>query len=112
MTALLPLLLLIPLWFLLVRPQQRRVRAQQAMVRSLQAGDDVLTSAGIYGSIVDLDDEVVTLQVADGVRLRVARMAIGRRLTAHPGENAIDGMPSPSESGEPDQPLLPPPADD
>ena len=79
--ALLPLLLLIPLWLLLVRPQQRRVRAQRAMVLSLQQGDDVLTSAGIYGTIIDLDDEVVTLEVAEGVRLRIARD--GHRTPAH-----------------------------
>ena len=81
MTALLPLLLLIPLWLLLVRPQQRRIRAQQAMVRALEVGDEVLTSSGIYGTIVDLDDEVVMLEVAEGVRLRIARMAIGRQLS-------------------------------
>ena len=82
------------------------------MVRSLQAGDDVLTSAGIYGSIVDLDDEVVTLQVADGVRLRVARMAIGRRLTAHAGGIGSDDETSGPDGGDPDRTLLPPPMDE
>lgn len=82
------------------------------MVRSLQAGDDVLTSAGIYGSIVDLDDEVVTLQVAEGVRLRVARMAIGRRLTAHAGEIDSDDEISRPDDGDPDRTLLPPPMDE
>lgn len=111
MQALLPLLLLIPLWFLLVRPQQRRVRAQQAMVRSLQVGDDILTSSGIYGSIVDLDDEVVTLQVADDVRLRIARMAIGRRLTAHADEMGGSATDVPDDS-DPSRTLLPPPPDE
>ena len=112
MAALLPLLLLIPLWLLLVRPQQRRVRAQRAMVLSLQAGDEVLTSAGIYGSIIDLDDEVVTLEVAEGVRLRVARMAIGRRLTPHPEDFGGEvPAPPPAIEDEADQPV-PPPADE
>jgi len=87
----LPILLLIPLWFLLVRPQQRRLRAQQEMVRSLQVGDDVITSAGIYGTIVDLDDETASLEVADGVEIRIARMAVGRRLsTDEEGQAPLD----------------------
>ncbi|MDQ6697928.1 MAG: preprotein translocase subunit YajC [Actinomycetota bacterium] len=112
MPALLPLLLLIPLWFLLVRPQQRRVRAQQALVRSLRAGDDVLTSAGIYGSIVDLDDEVVTLEVADGVRLRVARMAVGRRLSAHEDELSGGGAADTPIESDTDHTILRPPPDE
>jgi preprotein translocase subunit YajC len=79
----LPVLLLIPLWFLLVRPQQKRVRAQQAMVLSLETGDEVITTGGIYGTIVELEGDVALLDVAPGVQLRVARQAVGRRLTPH-----------------------------
>ncbi len=80
------LILLVPLfllWFLIVRPQQRRIRDQRAMVLALEVGDDVITSAGIYGTIVDLDGDVAVLEVADGVRLRIARLAIGNRLSTH-----------------------------
>lgn len=102
MQALLPLLLLIPLWLLLVRPQQRRIRAQQAMVRALQVGDEVIMSAGIYGTIVTLDDEVATLTVADGVQLRVARMAIARRLAAAAADlDSPDEIATPGELGQP-----------
>jgi preprotein translocase subunit YajC len=112
--AFIPLLFLIPLWFLLVRPQQRRVRAQQALVRTLETGDDVVTSAGIYGSIVGLDDEVVTLEVAEGVSLRIARAAIARRLNAHADEMQAGGLEPPrsdlrSDPDEPGQTLPPPP---
>ncbi len=113
MQALLPLLFVIPLWFLLIRPQQRRVRAQQSIIRSLAVGDDVLTSAGIYGSIVDLDDEVATLEVAAGVRLRIARMAIARRLNAEVGDAGTRTQPRPPPNGdEPRGPLPSPPADE
>lgn len=111
MQALLPLLLLIPLWFLLVRPQQRRIRAQQAMVGALQVGDEVIMSAGIYGSIVALEGDVVTLEVADDIQLRVARMAIARRLEARTTETqgtvAAEELDMPGEvdtAGEPGQP--------
>ena len=78
------LILIVPLlavmYFLMIRPQQQRIRAQQEAIRSVEVGDEVVTAAGLIGTIVALDDEVVHLEVADGVEVRVARMAIGRRL--------------------------------
>lgn len=109
--ALLPLLLLIPLWFLLVRPQQQRVRAQQALVRSLDVGDDILTSSGIYGTIVGLDDEVATLEVAEGVRLRIARAAIGRKFTTA-DEPAGGAVPPPLGAAGSELPPPPPPSEE
>jgi preprotein translocase subunit YajC len=66
------------LWVLFILPQQRRVRAHQALVASIQPGDQVILSAGIYGRIVDLGPEEMTLEVAPGVELRVARQAVLR----------------------------------
>jgi preprotein translocase subunit YajC len=68
------------LWALFILPQQRRVRAHQALVASVQPGDEVVLSAGIYGRIVDLGPEDMTLAVAPGVELRVARQAVLRRV--------------------------------
>jgi preprotein translocase subunit YajC len=68
------------LWALFILPQQRRVRAHQALVASVQPGDEVVLSAGIYGRIVDLGPEEMTLAVAPGVELRVARQAVLRRV--------------------------------
>jgi preprotein translocase subunit YajC len=68
------------LWVLFILPQQRRVRAHQALVASVQPGDEVVLSAGIYGRIVDLGPEEMTLAVAPGVQLRVARQAVLRRV--------------------------------
>jgi preprotein translocase subunit YajC len=50
-------------------------------VAALQVGDEVVSSAGIYGRITALDDEIAMLEVADGIELRLARGAIARRLT-------------------------------
>ena len=72
--------LLVIMYFLMIRPQQQRIRAQQEAIRSVQVGDEVVTAAGLIGTINALDDEVVHLQIADGVEVRVARMAIGRRV--------------------------------
>ncbi|HEX6568705.1 MAG TPA: preprotein translocase subunit YajC [Acidimicrobiales bacterium] len=68
------------LWVLFILPQQRRVRAHQALVDSVGPGDRVILSAGIYGRIVELGPEDLTLEVAPGVRLRVARQAVLRRV--------------------------------
>jgi preprotein translocase subunit YajC len=80
------LLLIFPLivvfWFMIIRPQQQRLRAQQALVQALEVGDEVVTTAGIYATITALDVDVVTLEIAPGVEIRSARAAIGRRVTA------------------------------
>jgi preprotein translocase subunit YajC len=74
-------LLLLAMYFLVIRPQQQRIRAQQALVAALREGDEVVSSAGIYGRITSLTDEIAILEVADGVELRIARGAIARRLS-------------------------------
>jgi preprotein translocase subunit YajC len=65
------------LWFVLVRPQKKRQVAQQRMLNELNPGDEVVTAGGIYGEITALGDDEVTLRIADGVEVRVARRAIG-----------------------------------
>ena len=80
MAALVSLVLMLGLlWLLLVRPQQRQVRARQAVVRSLQVGDEVVTAGGIFGTIVGLTDTEAELEVAPATVLRVLRGAINRK---------------------------------
>jgi preprotein translocase subunit YajC len=67
------------MWLLVIRPRHRWEREHQALVAGLAMGDEIVTSAGIYGTITDLDDHVVHLQVADGVVIRIARLAVSRR---------------------------------
>src|SRR4051794_40465471 len=68
------------LWLLLIRPQRQRVRAQQALLQSIEVGDDVVTAAGILGTVVALDDDAVTVEVAPGTNLRMVRPAISRKV--------------------------------
>ena len=63
-------------YFLLILPQQRQRRKVEAMLSSLKTGDRVLTSGGIYGTVVGFRDEVVQLQIANQVRVDIARSAI------------------------------------
>ena len=70
---LLPLIVLV----LLMRQQQRRLRQHQALLASLEVGDDVVTTSGIFGTITSLDDDTIQLEVAPGLSLKVAKRAIG-----------------------------------
>lgn len=79
------------LWVIFILPQQRRVRAHQALVASVQPGDQVILSAGIYGRIVDLGPEELTLEVAPGVELRVARQAVLRLIEDATGSGVVVG---------------------
>ena len=68
-------LLLIPvaMYFLLIRPQRRRQRAQQELQSSLDVGDEVMTTSGIYGFITGFEDDKVWLEIDDDVQIRVNR---------------------------------------
>jgi preprotein translocase subunit YajC len=63
-------------YFMLIRPQQKRMKDLQAMLAKLAVGDEVVTGGGILGRITELGDPFVTLEIAEGVRIRVQRSQI------------------------------------
>ena len=63
-------------YFMLIRPQQKRTREHQALVSKLSAGDEVVTAGGLLGRVTDVGDTFVTLEVADGVRVKVQKVQI------------------------------------
>ncbi len=63
-------------YFLLIRPQQKRAKEQQEMIKALKKGDAVVTSGGLHGTITGLTDTVVTLEIADNVRVKISRQHI------------------------------------
>ena len=63
-------------YFLLIRPQQKKQRQQQDMLKSLKVGDRVMTTGGLYGTIVAGGDHIVKLEIADKVRVDVSRSSI------------------------------------
>jgi len=80
LVSLLPILLIfLVFYFLLILPQQRRLKQHRKFLRELKKGDVVVTSGGIHGKIVSLDDRMVTLEVAERVRIRVSRDHIAGR---------------------------------
>ena len=72
--SMLPMVLIFGVfYFLLIRPQQQKAKDRDSMLSGLKKGDAVITSGGIYGQIVGVADNVLTVEIADKVRIRVAR---------------------------------------
>ncbi len=72
--SLAPLLLMFAvIYFLLIRPASKQRREHQAVLSALKKDDEVITSGGMYGKIVSLDEKVVTLEIADKVKVRILR---------------------------------------
>ncbi|HUP01390.1 MAG TPA: preprotein translocase subunit YajC [Gemmatimonadota bacterium] len=71
------------LWFLLIRPQQKEQQRHREMVRNLKKGDEIVTVGGVYGRIMAIGDERVSLKVAEGVKIDVERNKVVRVLTPH-----------------------------
>ncbi len=96
------------MYALLIRPQQKRLREQQALVRDTQVGDEVMTSSGIYGIVTELEDDTFLIEIAEGIEMRMARGAIARILTKGAGDAPAapaapdDAEDGPSESSDDD----------
>jgi len=100
-----PLLLIVLLfgvmYFMMIRPQQKRRREAQAMQAALGPGDDVVTIGGLHATVVSVDDDVVTVEISPGVHVRFARPAIAR---------VVNSRESVAEEPEPAEPLATEPA--
>jgi len=92
MDAIAPLLLAIiifvPFYLMIVRPHRQRLAEHDEIVAALKVGDEVMTTAGIYGIIAELGDEHVLLEISPGTVIKLARRAIGARVEDEPGRAA------------------------
>jgi preprotein translocase subunit YajC len=122
-----PLIILILLFFVMytvmIRPQQKRAREHQALIAAVEVGDEVMTTAGIFGTVVSIDGDIIGIEIAPGTVMRVARAAIGRRILPDDFEEpeleeSFDEPPAleePTPLDQPvvlDQPAVPPPFDE
>ena len=77
MTLLFFLIIPIGMYFLMIRPQRKRQRAQSELMASIGVGDEVVTNSGIYGFVTGIeDDDKFWLEIDDNVQIRIARAAI------------------------------------
>lgn len=79
-TFMFPLLLIAIMYFLMIRPQMKRAKEHRAMLGGLNRGDEVITNGGIAGVVSDIGENFVTVEIADGVRVRVQKAAIANVL--------------------------------
>ena len=92
--------LIVGFYFLLVRPQRKQMAARRALVAAVQVGDEVVTAGGIHGRVTSEDGDIIGLEIAPGVVIRIARGAISARPGAvpdAPAPPAIDGADDASE---------------
>ena len=77
LTSFMPLVLIFAImYFLLIRPQQKKLKTHKAMVAALRKGDQVITQGGIIGKVFKAGDTEVEVEIAEGVRVRVVRSTI------------------------------------
>jgi len=87
LTALVPFILIfVVFYFLILRPQQKKGRQRQELLKNIKRGDNVITSGGIYGKILNIVGDVVTLEIAKGISIRVSRSGISGLGSPHEEE--------------------------
>lgn len=84
-----PVAIIGAMWLLLIRPQQKRAKAQRALLAALEVGDRVVTVGGIVGHITELTDRELTIR-SENTEIRLVRGAIGSRLDPEPPAEAED----------------------
>ena len=89
------------MYMLFIRPQQRRMREHQEMVAAIEAGDEVMTNGGVYGTVTVVDGSVVMLEIAEDLEIRLNRSSIAELVTFDPDDDeAVD------PAAEPERPSL------
>lgn len=88
-------------YFLIIRPGRNRQRQQQQMIAALQPGAEVMTTAGIFGTVAAVTDDELSLEVSPGVFLRILPAAIARVVEPAPGQ--MDAAPPAVEGPETDR---------
>lgn len=101
--AIVLLLIFVPtFWVLIVRPQQQRQRAHLEVVAALEPGDRVESFSGIHGTLTEVRDHTVRMEVADGVVVTMARMAVATKIDDEV-EDAVTPTERPEAEPAPDQ---------
>ena len=90
------LVLLALMWFMLIRPQRRRQPEAQALVERLQVGKEIVTAGGLYGTVTEVGDDEVRIEVADGVEVRIAKRAVAA-VVSEESVDPDDGAAEPDE---------------
>ncbi|MBC2600748.1 preprotein translocase subunit YajC [Puniceicoccus vermicola] len=74
------ILLFAGMWFLIIAPQRKRQKQQEAMIKALKTGDKILTSGGIFGEITNVKDDRLVVKVAEGVKVELGRSFVANKV--------------------------------
>jgi preprotein translocase subunit YajC len=85
------------MYFLLIRPQQKRMREQKDLLSAVQEGDEIMTTGGIYGYVNAVEDDTIWLEIAEGIEVRLAKGAVMKRIP--PTETPTDDATPDTASG-------------
>ena len=66
------------IYFLIMRPQQKQQKQHQEMLKSIQKGDEVVTAGGIYGKVIEIEENTIDLKIAEGTKVKIERSRVGR----------------------------------
>ena len=80
--------MLLLMWALIIRPQQRHQKQHKAMLSKVQKGDMVVTSGGIHGKVMGVTDDILTVEIADRVRVKLSRSSVASRSQPAPQEKS------------------------
>jgi preprotein translocase subunit YajC len=86
MALLLPVVLLGLFYVFLILPKQRELKRHNALVATLDVGDEVMTGSGFYGTLTEVTDDTVLIELAPGIEVKLARKAVAAKIVARPDE--------------------------
>jgi preprotein translocase subunit YajC len=79
----------VAMYFLLIRPQKRRQREAANLQSTIEVGDEIMTTSGVYGFVTSFEGDIAWIEIDDDVQIRIARQAIQRKVDTSKGETAI-----------------------
>ena len=83
-------------YFLIVRPQRRQSMIRRQLLNAVDVGDEIITSGGIYGTVISIDEDSLEVLIAEGIVIKLARGAVAAKV----GPDAPDDDPAPTTDGD------------
>ena len=90
-------------YFLIVRPQRRNAMIRRQLLSAVQVGDEIVSTGGVYGTVVAIEDDTLDVEIAPGVVVKLARGAVGARITPESEYEDDDEDAGDDDAGEDDE---------
>lgn len=105
MSLIIIVVLFVIAWVVLILPKQRELRRHNSLLSTLAVGDEVMTGSGMYGTLVEINDDSVLLQVAPGTELKVALRSIAAKVVPPVADEVTSADATDSDSTDDDDPM-------